>query len=182
MLLLVIGLILAMATVFISRPAPVQIVVNPPPPTATPLATFTPSPLLVYITGAVQQPETTVSLAYGSRVMDAIAAAGGLLENADSERINLAGKLQDGDHIHVPAINEIIALPTDSTNGLIFINFAEMDELITLPGIGETTASRIIEYRDLNGPFENLNDLDQVKGIGQSLLEKIAPFVSFEQP
>src|SRR5690554_5005995 len=81
------GAILLLST----RPEPVRITINPPPPTATPPATGTPGPITVYVTGAVGKPESMITLPSGSRVQDAIDAAGGAAENANLEGVNLAG-------------------------------------------------------------------------------------------
>lgn len=171
------------ALLFFGQPQAVEIVVNPPEPTVTPEPTHTPEPILVYVTGEVNNPETTVTLPYGSRVSDAIDAADGLTENADIERVNLAGIARDGDQIHVPAIGDDeveVALPTPSGGEIVYLNSATLEELQTLPGIGVTTAQAILDYREENGAFANLEDLDNVPGIGPSTLENIAELVSFE--
>lgn len=171
------------ALLYIGQPQVVEIVVNPPEPTLTPEPTHTPEPILVYVTGEVNNPETTITLAYGSRVSDAIEAAGGLTENADIERVNLAGIARDGDQIHVPAIGDDeveVALPTPSGGEVVYLNSATLEELETLPGIGATTGQAILDYREENGAFANLEDLDNVPGIGPSTLENIAELVSFE--
>lgn len=174
------------ALLLLTRPEPVQITINPPVPTPTPAPTATNEPILVYVTGEVNEPESTISLPYNSRVSDAIEAAGGVTDNANLELVNMAGILRDGDQVHVPArvdeaaAEEPAALPTSSGGDLVYVNSATSDELQTLPGIGETTAQRIIDYRTENGPFASLEDLDNVPGIGPSTLETIAPLVSFE--
>ena len=164
----------------LTQPGPVQITINPPIPTATPLPTATPSPLTVYVTGAVGQPETLLILAPGSRVQDAIEAAGGFSVSADRERVNLAQILRDGDQIHVPELNEAVALPTPNTGGVVHVNTATVEELATMPGIGPSLAQRIIDYREANGPFTSLADLDAVSGIGESTLENLADLVAFD--
>jgi competence protein ComEA len=179
---------------WLNQPVPVQITINPPVPTPTtePSATPTPiaspeptatrEPILVYVTGAVNSPETTVSLPYGSRVQDAIDAAGGLAENADLERVNLVGILRDGDQVHVPTIGEgeEAVIPTASGGGVVFINSATLEELMTLPNIGESTAQAILDYREANGNFASIEDLDNVEGIGPATLEELALLISFE--
>ncbi len=197
--------VLVMATVIaggvllvITRPAPVAITVIPPEPTATPLPTNTPAPIVVYVTGAVTNAEQMVTLPAGSRVSDAIDAANGLLPEADTTRVNLADLLRDGDQVHVPFMGSVDAtpeggvvdspdtirdeldLPTPVGGTVINVNTATVEELTTLPGIGEVTAEAIITYREENGPFTALEELDTVSGIGPSTLENIAAQVVFE--
>ncbi|MBI5669665.1 MAG: helix-hairpin-helix domain-containing protein [Chloroflexi bacterium] len=168
------GLLLA------TRPPPVKITINPPLPTATPLPTDTPAPITVYVTGAVAKPESLLTLPRGSRVQDALDAAGGTLDSADLEQVNLAGLLRDGDQVHVPEQGQEIVLPTPSGGGIVNVNAATAEELGTLPGVGPTLAERIIAYREANGAFANLEALDAVEGIGPALLEKIKDLVVFE--
>ncbi len=168
------------ALLLASRPQPVQITINPPLPTATSAPTLTPGPITVYITGAVAQPEILLTLPPGTRVEAAIEAAGGLLDNADLERVNLAAILRDGDQVHVPQQGQEVILPTPGGSGIIYINTATVEELTALPGIGTGLAQRIIDYREANGFFANLDALDAVPGIGPALLEAITPLISFE--
>lgn len=178
----VIAIIAGAVLIMLNQPVPVQITINPPVPTATAGPTATHEPILVYITGAVNNPQITVTLPYGSRVQDAIDAAGGLTEDADLERVNLAGIVRDGDQVHVASIGENTEeiLPTASGGGIVFINSATLEELMTLPNIGAATAQAIIDYREANGRFESLEDLDNVEGIGPATLEELEPLISFE--
>ncbi|MBZ0298429.1 MAG: helix-hairpin-helix domain-containing protein [Anaerolineae bacterium] len=179
--LLAIAIIGGGALLLATRPQPVQITINPPIPTATPAPTATPGPIEVYITGAVQQPQTTLTLPAGSRVEDAIDAAGGLLEDADLDRVNLALILRDGDQVHVPSLaGAEVMLATPNTPGLVLVNRAAAEELQTLPGVGPALAERIIAYREANGPFISLSDLDNVSGIGPALLERLQDLVAFD--
>ncbi len=170
------GAILLLAT----RPEPVRITINPPAPTATPAPTSTPAPITVYVTGAVGQPETLITLPPGSRAQDAIDAAGGVTDNADLERVNLAQILRDGDQVHVPEIGVEAVLPTPGGGGIVHINSATLEELDTLPGIGPSLAQAIIDYRDANGPFADMAALDEVSGIGPGLLEDLEGLVAFD--
>lgn len=174
------GAVLLLAT----RPEPVQITINPPVPTPTAAPSATPAPIMVYVTGAVQQPEQTYTLPAGSRAQDAIDAAGGTLDTADLARVNIAQILQDGDQIHVPEISaegEEVVLPTPS-GGIrkVNVNTATLEDLMTLPGVGEALARRILEYRAENGNFTELADLDEVSGIGPAMLDNLQDLVIFQ--
>jgi competence protein ComEA len=174
------------ALLITSQPEPVEIVVNPPQPTATPEPSSTPGPIRVYVTGAVAEPNITVDLPAGSRVEDAIEAAGGLTDDADPGRINLADLLRDGDQVHVSRVGETveatpdIILATPSGGVRVNVNTATIDELDSLPEIGPSLAADIIAYREANGPFASLEDLDQVPGIGPVVLDAIADLIEFE--
>jgi competence protein ComEA len=172
------GAVLLLST----RPEPVKITINPPPATPTLAPSASPGPILVYVTGAVNKPETTVSLPAGSRVQDAIDAAGGTTDQANLESVNLAGIVRDGDQVHVPelAAETETVLPTPMGGEIVHINTATLEEIDTLPDIGPALAQRILDYRDANGAFANLEALDGIEGIGPALLEKIAPLVAFD--
>ncbi|MCA9913493.1 MAG: ComEA family DNA-binding protein [Anaerolineae bacterium] len=189
-LIIVIAIAAGAALLLVTRPETIEITINPPQPTSTPEPTATPEPILVYVTGAVHEPETTVSLPYNSRVADAIEAAGGATDDADLSLVNLAAVLRDGDQVHVPPqstageadsdASQVEALPTRPGGEIIAINSATAEELQTLPGIGPSTAAAIIEYREANGAFSSLEDLDNVPGIGPATLETLAPLLVFD--
>lgn len=138
--------------------------------------------LVVHVSGAVDAPGV-VSLPSGSRVDDALEAAGGATAEADLSSINLARPLEDGEQIHVPVPGEEPPQPaagpagdavsgTGST-GSIDLNTASAAELEELPGVGPAIAQRILEHREKNGPFTSVDGLLEVSGIGPATLEKI---------
>ena len=151
--------------------------------------------VVVHITGSVKNPGI-VKLSEGSRIEDAIQAAGGLTENADISKVNLAYVLDDGIKIKIPSITdddigdeEIIneesgenIIENDTTspknNKSININKATETELETLPGIGASLASRIVEYRKQNGNFSSIEDIKNVSGIGDSKYLNIKDFIT----
>lgn len=142
--------------------------------------TSTPGTLTIYIVGEVVQPNM-LTMPTGSRVEDAIAAAGGTTDNADLVRVNLSQRLNDGDYIYVPPlVGDTFPTPTPNHPPIIHINSATLEELDTLPGIGPALAQAIIDYRTQNGPFPSLEDLDNVPGIGPSKLEAIRDLVIFD--
>ena len=171
------------------HPAPVVITIVPPGPTATALPTATPGPVKVYVTGAVASNAAVYSLAPGSRISDAIQAAGGARSDADLTRVNLAEVLKDGEQINVPVINtnptasdtnvKVKATATATESGPVHINTADETELERLPGVGPSLAQQIIEYRTKNGPFKSMADLDKVSGIGPAKLAEWDGLIDF---
>lgn len=146
----------------------------------------TPAPLLVHIVGAVTTPGL-YSLPINSRVQDAVEAAGGFTGHADSQAINLAARVQDGERITIPSLpptpdpahaanldagQEPLSVPdvpgtTDPlTSQLININTATQELLEELPGVGPVTAAKIIAYREEFGPFPSIEAIQEVSGIG----------------
>jgi competence protein ComEA len=148
---------------------------------STPIA----ADVIVYISGAVQQPDVYQVPAI-ARVKDVVLAAGGLTEDAAIDEINLADRVTDAQHIHIRRQGE--TLPSQhSTNddaaessqdGPLNLNTASTADLDDLPGIGPSIAERIIEYRTTNGPFQAVEDLQKVKGIGPALFAKLVPLVA----
>lgn len=141
--------------------------------------------ILVYITGEVNV-EGVYELEENSRVKDCIEMAGGLKEEADIKDINLVDILDDGMKIYIPKKGENIIYETESTivntdkndtNKKININTAQKDDLKKIVGIGEAMADRIIEYRQKNGKFKNIEEIKNIKGIGEGKFEKIKKFI-----
>jgi len=114
------------------------------------------------------------TLPEGSRVEAAIEAAGGLVQGAEAENINLAVVLLDGQQVNVPGIVE-----TGHVNiGRVNINTASAAELDALPGIGPTTAQAIVDYRLQNGPFQVIQDIQNVPGVGPATFALIQDYIN----
>ena len=133
--------------------------------------------IFVDIKGAVKNPGV-YQMKIGDRVKDALEAAGGLTEEADSQKVNLAKRLEDQMVIVVPKVGEEAEeIPAGETRneatkeGKVNINTATVEELKTLKGVGEKKAEAIIEYRKKNGSFQTKEDLMKVRGIGKKLFE-----------
>lgn len=128
--------------------------------------------LLVHVAGLVVKPGVYPVLE-GSRVVDAIAAAGGAKKGVDLSLINLARKVVDGEQIFLGEKHGAKARSTGGYRGTVYINRATASQFDSLPGIGPVIAKRIIEYRSSNGPFVDVADLQKVAGIGPKSFEKI---------
>ena len=169
-------------------PSPAQIVAEP---------LEVPAPVLVHVAGEVAKPGV-VELPLGSRVSDAVNAAGGVTAAADLSRINLAAWIVDGERIYVlshgeeeipqlvsPGSEETVSDGTQGEPGgnadstLVNLNTADSTKLQTLSGIGPAMAQRIIEHREQFGPFTSLSDLDAVSGIGPAMLRKLESKVTW---
>ena len=141
---------------------------------------------IVYVVGAVRHPGL-YSVSGDARVNDAIVRAGGLLSAADAAAVNLAERVQDGTEIRVPRVGESTPAPSRSSRarkpkavapeGSIDLNAADAQTLGSLPGIGGTLASRIVEYRDINGPFASLDELADVAGMTQRRIDAVSPYL-----
>ena len=165
-----------------SPPRGAAIQLSPPPTTP---------PLVVHVSGAVTQPGV-YELERGSRVQDAIQAAGGITLDGDTQALNLAAPLEDGALVYVPlqieaqpmmmtpgaAIPSQAGNPAPAPGGLININTASQSELESLPGIGPVLAQRIIEYRQSHGPFSNAEEIMDVSGIGPGIFKKIKDLIT----
>lgn len=152
--------------------------------------------IYVHVCGAVKNP-AVYSLPEGSRVCDAIAAAGGLAEEAADDYVNQARFLSDGERVYIPKKDELRSLTaaqyaagqtvsgnsgSQSTGSVqngnqeqlpVNINTATLSELMNLPGIGESRAESIIAYREKHGAFSTIEDIMQISGIKDAAYEKI---------
>ncbi len=151
------------------------------------LPSNTPAPVVelkVYVSGAVRTPGV-YSVSEGDRLDEAIEAAGGATEAADLSAVNLAIRVKDQDHWHIPSVGE--ALPQaftsqdssggSSASGKIDINTADTSVFETLPGIGEVKAGAIVRYRESNGAFTEVEQLLDVSGIGPATFDAIRDLV-----
>ena len=135
----------------------------------------------VQVSGAVITPGI-FEVVPGTRVMDVIEMAEGLMGNADYGRINMVGFVRDGQRVNVPEHAEVI-VPIDilaEEPEQININTSSLEELTRLPGIGNQTAINILFHRQQNGDFTHINQITNVSGIGTATLNRIAPFITVE--
>lgn len=175
------GLLAAGLILLVASPPRGEPITLPPAPT--------PAPIRVDVSGAVARPGV-YPLPVGSRVQDAVEAAGGFLDNASQASLNLAMPLTDGSKVLVPAVPEPAARGQSAASGstdpsdqpavptLININTASADELMSLPGIGASKAAAIIRYRETNGPFTTIEQLMNVSGIGPATFESLKDLIT----
>lgn len=183
----------AVSLTLLKQTRPAAIVIEPPPPPPTAVPTATPAPLSVFVNGAVVKPDV-YQLPPGSRVEDAIVQAQGFTGDANVDLVNLALPLQDGMQIYVPTLDETaensdmavrmpetaVSIPSANQNSgtLVNINTATAADLDALPGIGPSTAQKIIDYRDANGPFATIEAIMDVPGIGESKFAEIESLIT----
>jgi competence protein ComEA len=163
-------------------------------PAGQPVALVAPptqAPIEVHVIGAVLRPGLYL-FQEGSRVQDAVTAAGGLTSDADLAAINLAAKLEDGQQLEVPyaagaqpgaaPTTSFSVIPAEATatpsSDLININTASAEQLEALPGIGPTTAQNIVVYRTEHGPFAHIEDILNVAGIGPATFDSIKELIT----
>jgi competence protein ComEA len=142
--------------------------------------------VVVHVAGAVADPGV-YHLPGGARVVDAVTAAGGLGADADGNAINLAAVLRDGERVYVPRVGEEVLVVagaepastgTAPPTGPIDVNIATAADLDALPGVGPSTAAAIVAYRDQHGPFQTVDEIGEVRGIGPAKLEAIRGMVT----
>lgn len=140
--------------------------------------------IMVDVSGAVKEPKV-VELDDGSRVTDAIEAAGGLADDADVTQINRAAFISDGEKIYVPKIGDDIEndisqgtiSKASTSSGKVDLNTATSEELQTINGIGPATAEKILQYRNDVGYFKSIDDIKNVNGIGDKTFENIKEYI-----
>ncbi len=167
-------------------------------------STTTPQELVVQAAGAVAHPGV-YRLAAGGRVDDVVREAGGLAPEADLDRVNLAAPVADGERVWIPRRGEAeppavvagggapVPAPMPGSGGgtggpsgagaptppaVVDLNTADADALDTLPGVGPSTAAAILAYRDEHGAFSSVDELLEVRGIGEAKLEQLRPLVT----
>ena len=149
--------------------------------------------ICVFVCGAVMN-EGVYYLDEGSRVIDAVNAAGGFREDADRSYVNQAEYVYDAERVSIPTAGEAEELRTDAGaeretplqgagqtgNGLININTASRTELMEIPGIGESKADRIISYRENHGRFGSVDEIRNVSGIGSGIYEGLKDYITVD--
>ncbi len=175
-----------------SLPRPVDVVRRPgavglTQPVAAPAPSASPSPILVHVAGEVRR-AGVYTFGAGDRVIDAIDAAGGARGDAALDELNLAAPLTDGSQVLVPGRSVADRAPVaegsstsgaaDATTARINVNTADATELEELPGIGEVLSQAIVDYREEFGPFSSVDELEDVSGIGPSILADVRDLVT----
>lgn len=157
-----------------------------PPLIETGIQSTDPPMISVHVIGCVKE-KKVVKIPVGSTVEDAVIAAGGFTEDADTDSVNLAYRLSDGMQIKIPSVNDedktwLISHGETggggNNNGKISINKASVSELATLPGIGQALAQRIVEYREKNGGFKSIEEIMNVPGIKEAKFESIKDYIT----
>ncbi len=145
--------------------------------------------IYVHIEGAIAKPGI-YKIAENERLNSLIEKSGGLTESADLKYINLAKKLDDAEKIYIPSKTDTLNLQTDTItpynpeilpdnnkDNKININLDSKEKLQTIPGIGESTANKIIQYREKNNKFKSIDEIKNVEGIGENKFEKIKNYI-----
>ena len=145
--------------------------------------------IYIHVCGEVKNPDV-YSLNEGTRVVDAVKKAGGFTKEAAESYINLARVVIDGEQLYIPSLDEVKDMDmidgkeqtqnqdSSTKSTLVNINTASMEELMTLPGIGESKANSIITYREENGTFKSTEELMNITGIKEGVYKKISDFIT----
>ena len=172
---------------------PILLLTTPVPAHAFPTRQPTPRDLVVYVSGAVTKPGV-YTLNAGSRAQDALTAAGGALDNADLDHVNLAAPVSDGEQLAVPHQGDATPAPThsgrsaDGAGGatptpqgvwLLNINTATSGDFRSMPGIGTITADKLVAYRQQHGPYGTVDDLVKA-GLHKTELARIRARLSLQ--
>ena len=193
------AIVLAGGLTLRNRTQPAPIVIHPPEPTATPEPTTTPGPIRVYVNGQVLS-AAVYELPPDSIVEDAIEVAGGFTVEANTAVVNLAQSLSDGAQVYVPGqdedvsvvavVNTAVSAKNEASGGmessdinsggLININTATIEMLDSLPGIGPSTAQKIVDHRETNGLFTMIEEIMDVSGIGEAKFGQIEALITVE--
>lgn len=138
----------------------------------------------VYVCGEVQNPGV-YELKAGSRIFEAVEAAGGMSSQAAAEAVNLASPLADGQQVQIPSVQQAqtaASIAAEQTQGeLVALNSATKEQLMQLSGIGESKAQAILDYRQEHGRFESLEEIKQVPGIGETLFDQIKNDITLDE-
>jgi competence protein ComEA len=134
--------------------------------------------VVVHVVGAVRKPGL-VELPMGSRVSDAIEAAGGVRNDKALASVNLARLLVDGEQVVLDPSGQVSAgeVPTGTAGNQLNLNQASAADLVALPGVGPVIAERIVTWRTTNGPFRSIDELGEVSGIGDAILRQVRPLL-----
>ena len=142
--------------------------------------------IVVYVAGAVAAPGV-YTLDNAARVTDAVTAAGGVAADADLDVVNLAAAVHDGERVYVPKVGgtvppvvgaDVVVVDNSTAPGPVNINSATAEQLDVLPGVGPTTAAAIVSHRQQHGPFQNVEQLADVRGIGPAKLDALRGLVT----
>ena len=177
------GLVIVMVTIFFSGVSSAGNSVEVPLDLAsTPLESgnHETSPLgvvLIHVIGEVNRPGI-YELEYGSRVIDAVMAAGGLRPGASECGVNLAREVNDGEQIAIPSEQQTCGADSSTSGGTLSLNQATAEQFDSLPGIGPTLAERIVQWRDTHSGFSSIDQLNDVSGIGDKLFAGLKDLVT----
>ena len=156
--------LIALATIFLIDLSEGETIPNELPPQPV-------KKISAYVSGQVKNISVVELEDTGNlRFIDAVNMAGGLTDLADTEAINLSAPLVDGQHVHIPTKEIFLQAKNSSaapSSDMVNINTDDAERLATLKGIGPALAQRIIEYREQNGGFKSIDEIKNVRGIGQ---------------